>query len=196
MDKFINDFSQFGELCELPNLLRTHLIKRLPTKLFLLFKSTQNILWYFRKLSKRIHTCPHSFINHFCKFKALLCDLTPTSFHTDFKKCSHNSRCWLGNKNFIHIQSISFQWEFWNMSLQQYRYFRCRIFNSSFNGNRDTFHEFIQLYFLLFSDRNIFKLQRHGEYLKKFYESSVGLQVSIVDGHRSILYIIVWWYFP
>lgn len=54
MNEFVKNLTQFRETGQITNLLRIHLVERLPAELFFLFETTKDILRDVSKLSKRV----------------------------------------------------------------------------------------------------------------------------------------------
>ena len=59
MDEFVQDSTQFGKFGQVSDLLRRHLVERLPTELLLLFQSAQHVLRDLLELPQWVHAAPH-----------------------------------------------------------------------------------------------------------------------------------------
>lgn len=192
MDKFMQNFTQLRKTSEISNLLRAHLVKGFPTKLFFLFKTTQYIFRNAFELSQRIQATPHWTINHFSQLKSSLSRDSPTSFEANFKEGSHDSRSWLCDINFINIEGESFKLQFGYVSLKKSRNFGRYLFNCSFHWDRDRLHQFFQFIFFFFPYHKIFELDGHSKNFEKFNQASWAFEIGIIDSHTGIFNIIVW----
>lgn len=88
VNKFVNDFAHLRELYYFTNLLGSHLIEVLPSKLLFLFNLSQDVFRQAMILSKRSHRRPLSSLNHFAHAQHYFTELCPSSFNADLKKAS------------------------------------------------------------------------------------------------------------